>query len=177
MSTDAKPKGKARKARKGPPHFTPEFQRWARSHVSSESCAKNGAKGFRATLEKYGQDPAFNGVRRYRLEKPSGNELLMIGVLSRLGIAYEREYRLGDSLYTVDFYLTNTNQAIEVNSRIHTQLDVEKRKRQAARKRKLLRDLQIPCLFVWDTELARDVEWVIRKVMRFIRRVKHERHN
>lgn len=166
MSIDAKPKGK----RHRPAHFTTEFQKWARSHVSSESCKRNGAKGFKSTLEKHGPEPAFNGARQYRLEKPSSNEVLMIGVLSRLGIAYEREYRLGDSLYTVDFYLTDTNQAIEVNSRIHTQLDIEKRERQAARKRELLRDLQIPCLFVWDTEMADDVEGVIRKVKSFIGR-------
>jgi hypothetical protein len=132
MSTDVKPKGKARKARKAPPHFTPEFQRWARSQVSSESCAKNGAKGFKATVQKHGHEPAFQGVRRWRLNKPSSNELRMIGILARLGIAYEREYRLGTSLYTLDFYLPATGQAIEVNSRIHTQLDVEKRERQAA---------------------------------------------
>src|SRR5882672_5826136 len=102
MSTDAEPKGK----RKRPAHFTPEFQRWARSHVSSEACRRNGAKGFKATVEKHGPAPAFNGARQYRIENPSNNEVLMIGVLSRLGIAYEREHQLGDSLYTVDFYLT-----------------------------------------------------------------------
>jgi len=166
MSTQTKPKGK----RKPPAHFTPKFQRWARSHVSSESCAQNGAKGFKATLAKHGPDPAFNGVRQYRLENPSSNEVLMIGLLSRLGIAYEREYRLGTSLYTVDFYLPATSQAIEVNSRIHTKLEVEKRERRTAIKRKLLADLRIPCLFVWDTELARDVDAVVRKVQRFVGR-------
>jgi hypothetical protein len=167
MSTDAKPKGKSRKA---PAHFTPEFQRWARKHVSSESCAKNGAKGFSATLAKHGPDVAFHGARQWRLGHPSNNELLMMGILSRLGIAYEREYRLGTSLFTIDFYLPAIARGIEVNSRIHTELDVEKRKRQAASKRKLMSDLRIPCLFVWDTELTGDVEAVIRKVRRFVER-------
>jgi hypothetical protein len=167
MSTHAKAKGKSRKS---PAHFTPEFQRRARACVSSASCAKNGAKGFKATLEKHGPDPAFNGARQWRLTHPSSNELIMIGVLSRLGIQYEREYRLGTSLYTLDFYLPATAQGIEVNSHIHTQLDAEKRERQAATKRKLMADLRIPCLFVWDTELVRDVEKVIRKVKRFVGR-------
>jgi very-short-patch-repair endonuclease len=169
MSTYAKPKGK-RKSRKSPAHFTPEFQRWARSHVSSASCAKNGAKGFSATLAKHGPDPAFNGARQWRLNHPSSNELLMMGILARLGVTYEREYRLGNSLYTIDFFLHATGQAIEVNSRIHTQLNVEKRKRQAAQKRKLMRDLRIPCLVIWDTELTRDADAVIRKVRRFVGR-------
>jgi hypothetical protein len=167
MSTYAKPKGK-RKSRKSPSHFTPEFQRWARSHVSSKSCAINGAKGFKATSARHGPDVAFKGARQWRLDHPSSNELLMMGILSQLRVAYEREYRLGTSLYTLDFYLPATAQAIEVNSRIHTQLDVEKRKRQAARKRKLMKDLRISCLVIWDTELAKDADAVIRKVRRFV---------
>lgn len=170
MSTDAKPKGKGIKARKAPAHFTPAFQRWARSHVSSESCAKNGAKGYIATAKKHGPDFAFKAARQWRLDHPSGNEVLMIGVLSRLKIEYEREHPLSETQYMVDFYLPATNQVIEVHSRIHEQFDVEKRRRRDACKRKLLRDLQIPCLFVWDTELTRDVEVVIRKVKRFVGR-------
>jgi hypothetical protein len=166
MTADAKPK---RKAGKAPAHFTPEFQRWARSHVRRESCAINGAKGFSATLAKHGPDVAFNGARQWRLENPSGNERLMIGILSRLGVAYEREYRLGDSHYTIDFYLPETCQAIEVDSRIHEQFDPEKRRRQAACKRRLLRDRAIGCLTVRDKELMGDADGVIRKVQRFIK--------
>ena len=103
MSTDVKPKGKVRKACKGPPHFTPEFQRWARGHVSSESCAKNGARGFSATLAKHGPGVAFGGARKWRLSHPSSNELVMIGILSRLGIRYEREYRVGDTSTRLTF--------------------------------------------------------------------------
>ena len=79
MTTQAKPKGKARKA---PPHFTREFQQWARSHVRRESCVINGAKGFSATLAKHGADVAFHGARQWRLDHPSSNELLMMGILS-----------------------------------------------------------------------------------------------
>ncbi len=77
--------------------------------------------------------------------------------------------RIGDSLYSMDFYLTETRQAIEVNSRLHTRLDAEKRKRQAATKRELLKQSRIPCLFVWDVELSHDdLSPVIRKIEDFI---------
>lgn len=170
MTTDTKPKRKARKARKAPPHFTPEFQRWARGHVSSESCRINGAKGFRATSAKHGPDVAFHGARQWRLDHPSSNELRMIGILSRLGIAYEREWQIRETLYTVDFYLPTTRQAIEVDSRIHEQFEREKRRRRAARKRKLLKERGIKWLTIWDKDL-RDVDAVIRKVQRFVGRV------
>ncbi len=166
MSTQAKSK------RKPPAHFTPEFQRWARSHVSSESCARNGAKGFKATLEKHGPSVAFNGARQWRLDHPSSNELRLIGILSRLGVRYEREYRLSNSHYTVDFFLPETNQAIEVSSRIHQQFDVEKRRRWAARKQELLAERGIECLTVWDHELAKDAGAVIRRIQRFIERAR-----
>jgi very-short-patch-repair endonuclease len=165
MTTQAKPKGKARKA---PAHFTPEFQGWARRHVSSTACAINGSKGFIATLKKHGPDVAFNGARRWRLDHPSSNELRMIGILSRLRIAYEREYGLGDSHYTVDFYLPETPQAIEVDSRIHDQFDAEKRRLRAVRKRMLLAERGIDLLTIWDKELARDAGAVIRKIQRFV---------
>jgi hypothetical protein len=135
MSTDVKLKGKARKPRKAPPHFTPEFQRWARSHVSSKACSINGSKGFSATVKKYGPDVAFNGARQWRLDHPSSNELLMIGILSALKIAFEREWRIADTLYAVDFYLPETRQAIDVHSRIHEQFDGEKCLHQEACKR------------------------------------------
>jgi very-short-patch-repair endonuclease len=165
MTTQAKPKGKARKA---PPHFTSEFQRWARSQVRQESCVINGAKGFRAPSAKHGPDVAFHGARQWRLDHPSSNELRMIGILSQLRIAYEREWQIGDTIYTVDFYLPATRQAIEVDSRIHEQFEREKRRRRAAHKRKLLKERGITWLTIWDKELAKDVEAVIQKVRRFV---------
>ncbi len=163
--------GKQKKKKSAPKHFTSEHQRHARSRVSSESCSRNGAKGAKVTIERYGVDSLFKRWQAWKLANPSRPERLMIDILKRLNITFEREKRLGESLYTVDFYLPATGQAIEVDSRIHTQLDVEKRKRQAATKRKLMSDLRIPCLFVWDTELFRDDPApVIRKIEDFIRR-------
>jgi len=170
MTTDVKRGRKARETRKAPPHFTPEFQRWARSHVSSKACSINGAKGFSATVKKYGPEVAFNGARQWRLDHPSSNELLMIGILSALKIDFEREWRIADTLYAVDFYLPETRQAIEVHSRIHEQLDAEKRRGQEACKRKLLKKSGIACLTVWDRELVRDADGVIQKVRRFVGR-------
>jgi very-short-patch-repair endonuclease len=93
----------------------------------------------------------------------------MIDLLTRLNIEFEREKRIGDSLYSMDFYLTETHRAIEVNSQIHTRLNAEKRKRQAATKRELLERHRISCLFVWDVELFQeDLSQVIRKIEGFI---------
>jgi very-short-patch-repair endonuclease len=154
---------------KRPAHFTREHQRMARRKVSSESCARNGAKGAKVTMAKYGEEFLFKKWQKWKLENPSRPELLMIGILSRLGIRYERERQIGESLYSMDFYLPDTNQSIEVNSRIHTQFEAEKRKRRSARKRALLEQLEINCLVVWDTELTADTPAVISKVQSFLK--------
>ncbi|MCI0393256.1 MAG: hypothetical protein MOB07_31390 [Acidobacteria bacterium] len=160
-----------KKKREAPKHFTSEHQRHARSKVSSESCSRNGEKGARVTIERHGVDALFKRWHAWKLANPSRPERLMIDILKGLNVNFEREKRLGESLYTVDFYLPATGQAIEVDSHIHTQLNVEKRKRQAETKRKLMSDLSIPCLFVWDTELFRDdPSPVIRKIEDFVKR-------
>src|SRR5262245_58797657 len=84
-----------------PKHFTPEHQRHARSKVSSELCSRNGAKGARATIAKYGEEFLFDRWHAWKLANPSRPEQLVIGILTRLGIEFEREKRLGKSLYTV----------------------------------------------------------------------------
>jgi hypothetical protein len=157
------------KKRGAPKHFTREHQRYARSKVSSESCSINGAKGARVTIERYGVDALFKRWQAWKLANPSRPERLMIDLLTRLEIEFEREKRIGDSLYSMDFYLTETHQAIEVNSQLHTRLNAEKRKRQAATKRELLNRHLIPCLFVWDVDLFQeDLSPVIRKIEGFI---------
>lgn len=161
-----------------PKHFTPEHQRHARSKVSSESCSRNGAKGAKATRAKYGEEFLFERWHAWKLANPSRPEQSVIGILTQLGIEFEREKRLGNSLYTVDFYLLATGHAIEVDSRIHTRLDAEKRKRQAATKRKLLKQQGIECLTVWDKELcAGDLTPVARKIKDFIAQVQRSEEN
>jgi very-short-patch-repair endonuclease len=161
--------GKQKKKRGAPKHFTREYQQHARSRVSSESCSRNGAKGAKVTIERYGVDALFNRWQAWKLANPSRPERSMIDLLTRLEIKFEREKRIGDSLYSIDFYLTETHQAIEVNSQIHTRLNTERRKRQAATKRELLNRHRIPCLFVWDVELLQeDLSPVIRKIEDFI---------
>jgi len=114
-------------------------------------------------------DALFKRWQAWKLANPSRPERLMIDLLTGLKIEFEREKRIGDSLYSMDFYLTDTRQAIEVNSQIHTRLNAEKRKRQAAAKRELLKQHSIPCLFVWDVELFQeDLSSVIRKIEDFI---------
>jgi very-short-patch-repair endonuclease len=157
------------KRRSAPKHFTREHQQYARSRVSSESCSINGAKGARVTIERHGVDALFMRWQAWKLANPSRPEWLMIDLLTGLKIEFEREKRIGDSLYSMDFYLTDTLQAIEVNSQIHTRLNAEKRKRQAATKCELLKQHSIPCLFVWDVELFQeDLSSVIRKIEDFI---------
>jgi very-short-patch-repair endonuclease len=158
--------------RSAPKHFTREHQQYARSKVSSESCSINGAKGARATIERHGVDALFKRWQAWKLANPSRPEQLMIDILTRLKIKFEREKRIGDSLYSMDFYLTDTRQAIEVDSPVHTRLNAEKRKRQAATKRELLEQHRIPCLIIWDAELFRDDSSpVIRKIEDFIAQV------
>lgn len=152
-----------------PKHFTREQQQRARSKVSSESCARNGAKGARVTIERYGVDALFKRWQAWKLSNPSRPEALMIGVLTRLGVKFEREKRIDDSLYSMDFYLPDTRQAIEVDSRIHKHLDAGKRERNAKTKSAMLRRLGIACLVVWDTELlSDDLTAFSRKIEKFV---------
>ena len=112
--------GKQKKTRRAPKHFTREYQLHARSKVSSESCSRNGAKGAKVTIERYVVDALFKRWQAWKLANPSRPERLMIDLLTGLKIEFEREKRIGDSLYSMDFYLTDTRQPIEVNSQIHS---------------------------------------------------------
>jgi very-short-patch-repair endonuclease len=164
--------GKQKKKRGAPKHFTREYQQHARSRVSSESCSRNGAKGAKVTIERYGVDALFKRWQVWKLANPSRPERLMIDLVTRLKIKFKREQRIGDSLYSIDFYLADTHQAIEVNSQIHSRLNAEKRKRQAATKRELLKQYHIPCLLVWDMELFQeDLSSVIKNIEDFIAQV------
>src|SRR5262245_53918630 len=82
--------------------FTPAFQRAARKKVSRESCVENGRKGAERTIQLHGYKALFEGCRRKRLACPSPNELLMMGLLKQLRLGYEREYCLGETLFTLD---------------------------------------------------------------------------
>jgi len=65
-------------------------------------------------------DALFKRWQAWKLANPSRPERLMIDLLTGLKIEFEREKRIGDSLYSMDFYLTDTRQPIEVNSQIHS---------------------------------------------------------
>jgi very-short-patch-repair endonuclease len=147
-------------------HFTREFQQAARRKVSSESCAANGRKGYRATMLRHGQEPAFKAARQHRLATPSQPELTMIGILSTLGLECEREFRLGDSFYTVDFKLTHSNKVIEVHGKVHRTLDVEKRAHIDAKKRELMMQAGLEWIYVTDIELL-DVAAVSARIANY----------
>src|SRR5262249_60274342 len=88
-----------------PKHLTRDHQRPARSKVSSCSCARNGRLGAKATIAKHGFRKFFESWRKWKLAHPSQPELVLIGILKRLNVAYEREWQLQPSFLTLDFYL------------------------------------------------------------------------
>jgi hypothetical protein len=147
--------------------FTPEYQRAIRKKVSSTSCARNGSLGAKATIAKYGYESLFQKWHRWKLNNPSQNELLIVGILAQLKIGNERDWRIGSTFFTVDFYLPGFNKAIEVNGKVHKIFDVEQRLIREAKKLALLTDLGIDLLAIDYTEL-RDVPAVIEKIKQFV---------
>jgi len=80
---------------------------------------RNGKKGAERTIALHGYKSLFEGCRRSRLANPSPNELVMMGLLKQLRLECEREYVLGETLYTLDFYLAKYWLGIEVDGSIH----------------------------------------------------------
>jgi very-short-patch-repair endonuclease len=136
--------------------FTRDHQRKARRQVPPESCAANGAKGAARTAELHGYEVLFESSRQHRLAKPSRPELLMIGILARMGVVYEREWRLRQSFHTVDFFVPSANLVIEVEGAIHEEGKPGWLKRQDAKQRKavLLADMGVRVLTVTHLQLA-----------------------
>lgn len=147
--------------------FTSTSQRAARRKVSSESCAKNGKKGAERTIALHGYKALFEGCRRSRLANPSPCELVMMGLLKQMGLKYEREYVLGETLFTLDFYLAQYRLGIEVDGSIHDKgkPDEAKRIQHAARKAALCRSMGIALIRIHHSELADDdLSGVINKI-------------
>jgi very-short-patch-repair endonuclease len=162
----AKPRTRLKKGG-GPSRFTSETARAARRKVSSASCARNGAKGARATIAKHGFDFFFERWREWKLKKPSGPERQMIDILDGVNARYERDWRIGESYFTLDFYLVDLGRGVEVHGRIHKTLEVDKRAKNDARKRALLKDLGIDVLWIDDQDLE-DADALTAKVRGFI---------
>jgi hypothetical protein len=76
-----------------PKHLTSEHQRRARSKDSSSSCARNGSLGAKATIAKHGFGKFFESWRKWKLAHPSQPEIVIIGILNRLNVVYEREWQ------------------------------------------------------------------------------------
>jgi very-short-patch-repair endonuclease len=150
--------------------FTPASQRAARRKVSRESCRRNGAKGAARTIELHGYKALFEGSRRSRLANPSPNELVMMGLLKTLKLRYEREYVLGETLFTLDFYVPDHKLGIEVDGSIHDpgKPDEAKRIQHAERKAALCRCMKITLIRIHHSELAGDdLGDVIAKIEEF----------
>jgi very-short-patch-repair endonuclease len=147
--------------------FDPAYQRAARRKVSSESCQRNGKKGAERTIALHGYKALFEGCRRSRLANPSKNELVMMGLLKQMRLRFEREYVLGETLFTLDFYLAEYRLGIEVDGSIHDKgkPDHAKRIQHAERKASLCRSMNITLIRVHHTELAGDdLSVVINKI-------------
>jgi very-short-patch-repair endonuclease len=138
--------------------FTASSQRHARKHLSPEKAAANGRKGAHRTIELHGYKALFEGCRRSRLAHPTKTELVMMGLLKTLGLRYEREYQLGETLYTLDFYLADYKLGIEVDGSIHDKgkPDQAKRIQHAERKEALCRCMGIALIRIHHSELAGD---------------------
>jgi len=150
--------------------FTPQSQRHARRGVSSESCRRNGAKGARRTIELHGYKALFEGCRRKRLVNPSPCELVMIGLLKTLGLKHEREYCLGETLFTLDFYIASCRLGIEVDGSIHDpgKPGEPQRKENAERKALICRARNIRLIRIHHSELGDDLSGVIAKIQEIV---------
>ena len=150
-----------------PKHLTREHQRMARSKVSSASCARNGSKGARATIKKYGFEKFFVAWRKWKIEHPSGPELVIIGILNDLAVTFEREWQLHPSFLTLDFYFPGLLRGIEFHGRIHGQLKQQQRESNDAKKRELLEQSGIECLWIEHTEMD-DPAALAEKIEQFL---------
>jgi hypothetical protein len=150
-----------------PKHLTSEHQRRARSKVSSSSCARNGSLGAKATIAKHGFGKFFESWRKWKLAHPSQPELVIIGILNRLNVVYEREWQLQPSFLTLDFYLPAIHVGIEFHGRIRGQLKQEQREANDAKKRELLATAGIETLWIDHTEMG-DTEALAEKIREFV---------
>lgn len=152
--------------------FTRDSQKAARRKVSSEALARNGAKGAAVTIARHGMGKLRERSRQYRLKHPSKLELLVIGILARLKLEYEREFIVCDERgFTVDFYLPNEALAIEVHGAIHDEgkPGYEKRVQNDQAKRSLLRTQKRRLLVLHHSEFA-NVASVIATIKRRLKK-------
>lgn len=147
--------------------FTPESQRRARRAVSSEACASNGRKGAQVTISKHGMESVFKHWQRWKRDNPSMPELLMIGVLATLKVKFDREWQIGETFQTLDFYLPELRLGVEVQGRIHQMIDVEKRAARDVVKRASLAKLNIRTLWVDYTEFE-NMAALITRIIEFL---------
>jgi very-short-patch-repair endonuclease len=148
--------------------FTPAYQRAARRKVSREACQRNGKKGAARTIELHGYAALFEGCRRKRLANLSKTELVMMGLLKTMKLRYEREYVLGETLFTLDFYVADRRLGIEVDGSIHDagKPDQAKRIQHAERKAVLCQCMGIRLIRIHHSELAGDdLSPVISKIL------------
>lgn len=90
------------------------YQRWVRSHASSEVCSQNGKKGYAKMVELGKGDLASEKAADWRFEHPSDLEKIVIGLLTQYNLPVDRQYReVKVGRYYVDFKYGD--YVIEVN--------------------------------------------------------------
>lgn len=98
--------------------FTSQYQKDTRAQVSSQSCARNGAKGYAALVAAGKSDLASRIAADYRFHNPTNLERIVAGWLEELVEGFDlsdraqREVQIGK--YYVDFLL-KSRYVVEVN--------------------------------------------------------------
>lgn len=85
--------------------FTPKYQRDARANVSSQSCARNGAKGYAALVAAGKGDLASKIAADYRFNNPSDLEQIVMGWLEELVVGFDRSSRAQREVQVGSFWV------------------------------------------------------------------------
>lgn len=166
---------KGGKARAQMPDFIDHQRRAGRRSAQVNDMAALGHRGAMAYIRKYGYASLFKLARAWRLENPSRHERQVMAMLDALGITYEREAEvLGeDAFISVDFYLAETRQAIEVNGKVHYDPLFDHpnyphtRRSNEARRLERLRQAGFEVLVI-DYRQLRDADAVRQRIAEFI---------
>jgi very-short-patch-repair endonuclease len=99
-------------------NFTPEHQRMARSKVRPESNRANGAKGWAASVAKYGVSWASKQLAAYRRANPSSIMISVMDWLTEFCVSYDVEVQIGTPHGAVyaDLVVPDFGLIIEVDS-------------------------------------------------------------
>jgi hypothetical protein len=126
-----------------------DARRAERENTPCATCQRRaaGKAGYRATVERYGEEFFLECAARVQREKPSSAEQKLAGMLDELGAVYERQRKLRGPArsFLLDFVLSN-GCVIEVNGYWHQRTG-------AARDQELTRTWERRVVFIKADEL------------------------